>query len=162
MSTNRDKYIELYSVAMEEARHHDRLYTQTWTSGIIALGVVLAALGLAKEFSPVFGALPAWPVVGLGSLIILMFYWSTCRHGSEGRKCRDIARRIEDILAGNTPEESIKLDNLLIMKKVKEMRDLRDKDIYSPLVDPVWRIVYLVVLLVFWISLSLFLLGNIG
>jgi len=154
MAIRKNQLLELYSVVLEEARHHDRLYTQTWVGGLIALGIFLAAL------SPISGIITALALkrllllsaLVLGYLIVLAFYWSICRHGREGRKCRDIARNIEDILTGKTPEEAIKLD---MMKKVKEMGGPRDKEVWSPLVDPAWRLFFPVIVMVFWIVIGI-------
>ena len=147
---DKNKLLELYSIVLEEARHHDRLYTQTWIGGVIALGIFLAVLSSAFEVITVLTLkrLLVLSALVLGYLMALAFYWSTCRHGREGRECRNIARNIEGILVGKTPEETIKLD---MMKKVKEMRGPSDKAVWAPLVDPVWRLFFPVIILVLWI-----------
>ena len=163
MGIDRDYYITLYSIAMEEARHHDRLYTQIWAAGVIAIGILLTGMGLLfRQPSLVSKSYLVWTVVGLGGLILVCFYWSICRHAMEARKCRDIARNIEDILTGRIPDEAVKLDNLLVMKRVKEMHSPWDKEVYSPLVDPVWRLFYPVLLLLIWVFICLALAGYIG
>ena len=156
MDIDRNQLLELYSVAFEEARHHDRLYTQTWIGGIIALGIFLAVLSSTFEIITILPLkrLLLLSALVLGYLMVLAFYWSICRHGREGRNCRDIARSIENILAGKTSEEAIRLDNLLVMKRVKELRSPWDKDVWSPLVDPVWRLFFPLIILVLWIVMG--------
>ena len=163
MAVDKNKLLELYSIVLEEARHHDRLFTQIWVAGVIAGGILLTALSLSlRQPSLVSKSSLLWPVIGFGSLLLMCFYWSICRHASEARKCRDIARNIEDILTGKIPEEAIKLNNLLVMGKVKEMRVPWDKEVYSPLVDPAWRLFYPVMLLLVWVAISLAVAGYIG
>ena len=82
------------------------------------------------------------PMLFLGYLIALAFYWSACQHARKARTRRDIARSIEDILAGRTPEDAIKLDDLFMMRKEKELRGLGDKAVWTPLVDPPGRLFF--------------------
>ncbi len=160
---SKDQLIKLYNIALEEARHHDRLYTAVWTPGIVLIGILLTALVLLlREPTPVSKSILVWTIIGLGALVLLWFYWSICRHANEARKCRDICRNIENILAGKIPKETIKLDSLLVIGKVKEMRVLWDKDVWYPLADPPQRLIQPFLILVIWIGLGLILTGYIG
>ena len=46
MDLDKKELIELYKIALEEAQHRDRLYTQTWMAVVISATVLFAALGL--------------------------------------------------------------------------------------------------------------------
>lgn len=163
---SKNQLIQLYSIALEEARHRDRLYTQTLVAGIIVFGILLTALSFTSKIEQTLTLKGSLVLAGflivLGCLLLMWFYWSICQHAREGRNRRDIARSIEDILAGKTQKDAIKLDNLLVMRKTKERRLLRDKDVWSPLVDPVARLSYPLILLAVWIVVCLFSTGYMG
>jgi len=154
MTIDRNQYIELYSMAMEEARHHERLYTQIWTAALIAISVVGTLSFIIRHYF--FGAeLPAnfrWLMTILSIVLGYFFLWSVSRHAVEGDSCRDIANKIEGILAGKTREETIKIGDLLVVQKIKEIRGRWYKQVYSPFIRKPGLLVYLVPL-GFWIYL---------
>ena len=119
MSIDRNQYIELYSIAMEEVRHHHRLYTEIWIAGIFMTSVFFGGLYLLSGLLSTVPSLASMPVrlsiIIFGSLIIMAFYTEAMWRGVIADTCRGIAKKLEDILAGKTAEDAIKLDNLLFI-----------------------------------------------
>lgn len=141
---DRNEILEIYSIILGDGRHHAMLYTQIWVGGLIGLGALLTALSFIFDIISdlALKRLLLLSVLILGYLMVLAFYWSICQHAKKGLYCRNVARSIEDILTGRTPEEATKLDNLLMTGKDKELRGLRDKDVWAPLVDPPGRLFF--------------------
>jgi len=121
--TAKNTLIELYKISLEEARHHDQLYTQIWVGGAIASGVLFAALGLLTTVSPIEMSSNRWFVVIFGALLVLCFYWSTVRHAVEGDIHRDAAIKIQEISVNKVQADPVDLYGLLGMQRVKKIRE---------------------------------------
>jgi len=123
MAIDRNQYIELLSIAMAEARHRDRLYTQTWMAVVISATVLFAALGLFWGK----GSLPSgWWITVIMIVFVLIFggffTYSVFRLAREGNICRGIASTIEDaLLTRREQSESPELEGLLVRQKLNEI-----------------------------------------
>jgi len=155
MAIDKNMLIKLYSIALEEARHHDQLYTQTWTPVILATSVV-GTLGLIIwRYFLTPEALFSFKLFMtlLGILLGYFFIWSASRHTAEGDICRDIANKIEGILMGKTNEETLKIGDLLVVQKIKAVRGSWYKQVYSPIIKHPRLLAYLLIALGAWIYL---------
>jgi len=163
MAIDKDLLVELYSISLEEARNHMRLYTQTWIAAAVITGVAFGALvSLFREPSFVLRGSIMWTLIGIGSLLGLGFYHSIAYHSVEARNCRGKAKEIGLILAGKTQDETPKLEELLITQVMREFRSPRESRVYAVLVDPPWRLFWLFMPIGLWIFFCLLLGGYIG
>lgn len=160
MAIDRTQYIKLYSIAMEEVRHHHRLYTEIWIAAIFMASGFFTALYFLSSFLSSIPSLASMPVrlsiIIFGSLIIVAFYWEAMWRGVIADTCRGIAKKLEDILAGKTPEDAIKLDNLLLTHEIEALQKQRRHVLRLVLFRP-W-IFFLFGFLILWIHLCLTLL----
>ena len=158
-----EQLIKFYGIALEAAWHSSQLFTAIWTRGIVTIGVLIAALNLARQFSPAPGSLQVWSVIGLGGAVLIWLYLSFSRHASDAYKWRDFARNIKDNLTGKTLEQRINLISLLIAEKDKKMRAPWDKGVWSIMWDPPGRrLLQLLFFLLCWIGICWLLLGGFG
>ena len=74
MGIDRDYYITLYSITMEEVRHHHRLYTEIWVAGIFMGGVFFTALYFLSG-SPYLTRPFMIFITVFGCLVMGTFYW---------------------------------------------------------------------------------------
>ena len=129
MVIDRPQYIELYSIAMEEVRHHHRLYTETWIAGIFMTSAFFAGLYFLSRFLSTVPSLASMPfrlfVIILGSLVMTAFYGVTMRRGVIAETCRETAKELEGILAGETDEKTFKIGDLLLTRKIEALRKQR-------------------------------------
>lgn len=163
MAIDKNLLIELYSIALEEARNHAQAYTQTWIAAVVIAGAAFGTLAfLFKEASPVFKGSMMWIFIGLGFLIGLFFYHSIAYHSVEGTKCREKAKEIGLILSGKMDDKTPELQELLITEIMTEFRSPKERRAYTVLVTPPSRLFWFFIPVGFWISLCLFLGGQIG
>jgi len=159
MSIDRSTLIELYEINLEEARHHDRLYTQIWIAALIIVSVggtliFIFASGAKGEISPLGPELPTyfkWLMIILGLVLGYFVIRSVSQHTVEGDSCRDIANQIESFWAGKA--ETIEIRDLLVVQKRKELRGQRYKQLYAPIIRQPGKLVYLAPPLLLWIYL---------
>ena len=155
MGIDRDYYITLYSIAMEEVRHHHRLYTEIWVAGIFMGGVFFTALYFLSGRPYLTRPFMIFITV-FGCLVMVTFYWVSMRRGIIAERCREIAKELEDILAGKRQDDTLELANLLLTQQIearlKQRRHVLWKVFYRP-----WT-VFLFGLLVLWVYLCLTLL----
>ena len=163
MTIDKDQLMQLYSLVLGEARHRDRLYGQTWVSGVALASAAFGAMGyLFSQPSFVLRSPIMWALIAVGFLVALLFYRSLAYNGVLGRSCREQAKKIELILAGKKQEEVPKLEDLLITRVITEFRSPRERKAWAILVDPPWRLFWLFVPFSIWTSLCLFLGRYIG
>lgn len=149
---DKNDYIRLYSVAMEEVRHHHRVYTQTWIAGIPITGVFFSALYFLSREEVLRTRPIMWFAIFFGSLVMVTFYWVTMQRGMIAEHCREIAKKLEDILAGK------KEDNDLFLTQEVEALLKRKWHVLWRTICRVW-IIILIPLLVFWVYLCCLLLS---
>ncbi len=160
LAINRNQYIELYSIAMAEARHRDRLYTQTWIAVAISATVLIAALGL---FWGKYSLPSGWGITVIMIVLCLIFggffTYSVFRLSREGNICRNIASKIEKVLLnGREQSESPELEGLLVRQKLNKIPGGWRRVWWAlSFRKQGWRWVYPVTILVVWVLFSIFL-----
>ncbi len=156
MPYDRGELFELYSIAMDEVRHQHRMYTETWIAGIFMTSAFFAGLYFLSDWIPTKPFLAATFfklfVIILGCAVMVSFYWIIRRRGVIVDTCREIAKKLEDILASKRKEEAVKLDNLLLTHKIEERLKKR-RDLLRLIAR--WQpwFVFLLALLTLWILL---------
>jgi len=157
MPVDRGDLLELYSIALEEARHRDRLYTQTWIAVVITGSVLFAAISLfLKEPSAISGCCIMWFMIGLVLILAPLFTNSIFRLAKEGDICRGIAREIEDALLAEREQSGAEgLICLLVRQKIDGIKPTTKCEYIK------WvcrgqglRLVYPSAVVVIWILLS--------
>ena len=142
-------YYTLYSIAMQEARHHHRLYTEIWLAAIFLGGVFFSAFYFLARviLTPPFN----WFTIVFGCLIIGTFYWVCMRRGVIANHCRKIAKKLEHIIAGKRQDDT--LDDLLVTDQIevliKQRRHVLRLVFWCP-----W-VFFVIALLVLWVLLCL-------
>ncbi len=163
MPVDRGELLELYSIALEEARNHARLYTQTWIAAVLIAGAAFGTVGfLSREPLLVSRGPLMWALIGMGFLMGLFFYHSIAYHSVEGSKCRKKAKEIGLILADKMQGETPKMEELLVTQVMTEFQSPRERRVYSVLVNPPWRLFWFVIPVGLWTFWCLFLGGCIG
>ena len=164
MAMDKKELIELYKTTLEEARHRDRLYTQTWMAVAITGSVFFAAAALFLKQPPI---IPECCMTGfrigfviLGTCLAFFFTYSVFRFAKEKEICCDIARKIEcKFLHGEEQSEGPKLEeDLLIRHRLSKIEQKgwcdRLKWAFS---GQGWRRVYPSTIFLAWIAFCIFL-----
>ena len=152
----------LYSIAMEEARHRDRLYTQTWIAVAITGSVFFAAAALFLKQPSIISesCLTGFKIglVSLGTSLGLFFTYSVFRLVKEGDICRGVANKIEDaLLTGREQSEAPELKDLLVRRKITEIEPSDCRRVCWALSGQGWRWVYPGTIFLAWIAFCIFL-----
>ena len=125
---DKNHLLQLYSIALEEARNHDRLYTQTWVAGVVLASAASGALlYYSEEPSVVLRCSAMWVLIGVGVFVGSLFYNSIAFYGVEARNCRRKAREIGSVLAGKKQDKPPKIEQLLVTQVMRESRPLRER-----------------------------------
>lgn len=121
MNIGKDELLQLYSIALEESRHHARLFTQTWIStlvfitGIATVGF-FACMYLFDFVVPLHFRLF---MITVGLVVAHFFLWPLLQHALHAEECLKITNRIEAILKGETDEKTGSIGDLLLGEKLR-------------------------------------------
>ena len=159
---DKKQLMELYKISLEEARHRDRLYTQTWIAVAISASVFVAAFGfLFKQISVIFECyMTAFRIglISLGTFLGLFFTYSVFRLAREKKICWDVAGNIERMfLHGKEQSETPKLKDLLVRQKIEHDEPGGCRRVCWALSGQGWRWVYPGTILLAWIAFCVFL-----
>jgi hypothetical protein len=152
MAIGENLYIQLYSIALEEARHYDRLYTHTWIAGIVFGGAAVATLRFVPGI--ILGV-----AIGLGILAVLFFNVSLTSYCVKAQKCRQKAKDIGLILAGRMQGSTSSLQSLIEELTIGPHSAL-EKTVWAQLRRPQKRWVWLLAPIGIWVVICLFLVRN--
>lgn len=159
MAIDKNMLIKLYSIALEEARHRDRLYTQTWMAVAIAGSVFLAAAGLFLKQQPSIISecyMTAFKIglVSLGTCLAFFFTYSVFRLARERKICWEVAEKIEGVWMGNKEG----LEDLFVRRKISKIPEKCRRICWAfSCREQGWRWVYPGTIFLAWIAFCIFL-----
>lgn len=159
MAVDQNLYLRLLSIALEQARHYGRLYTQTWIAGIIFGGAAVAMLRYLVQgtyrIDIILGV-----AIPLGILAVLFFNLALTSYVVRERECQQRATDIGLILLGRRQPKSSEVKTLIKDIAAGPSSTL-EKRTFSQLKTPRRRLFWLIVPIALWVPTCLFLAGSI-
>jgi len=129
----KNQLIELYSIALEEFRHHDRIYVQAIVGTVIIVPAFLVAISfLFGNGSPVYSQYVPWVKGGIFGLAILLsgfVWWNLYRIDERLKVCDNVIGNIENkLLQVKTIDETdeaasiSELSGLLVKRELSNIK----------------------------------------
>lgn len=157
MAVDKTLYIQLYSIALEEARHYVRLYTQTWIAGIIFGGAAVAMLRFLAG-GPYPTDIILRVAIPLGIFSVLFFNLVLTAYGIKQKQCWQIAKDIGLILTGRR-QDSTTSPQSVIEKLTTAPHSALEWVTWTQLYRPRRRLFWALVPIALWVPTCLFLAG---
>ena len=119
MDVNKNPLLQLYSISLEQVRHHARLFAETWIPIIIFISV-FGTLGFFVSRDLFHFQVPLGFrlfMTLLGYLIGYAFLHALAWRSEEGEQAREITTRIAAILEGKKELDTTEIGELLVLKE---------------------------------------------